>query len=461
MRPSVLRCLSIAALAVLPTACGGGGGGLLGGGGGGCGAVLALGVNAAEPDEVVIQLRPGQSLEPVRMANNLTLIGQFGARPIFRLRVNGADTVDAAVARLRADTARVMFAEPNLQGQSPESRRCSVWSIGEPGEYAAQWAPDALRLDGAQAFSQGANVRVAVLDTGIDLAHPAFTGRLLPGYDFVDDDASPAERGDRNDAGFGHGTHVAGLVLLAAPQARVMPLRVLDETGQGNAWVLAEALTWAVDPDANPATDDGAHVVNFSLGTLRPTKLLEIAVRLATCDIDDDDDEDDFEDTRFDADRTRCAGRRGAAVFAAAGNSGSGVELQYPAAEASLVPILGARSVTASTEARRLADFANFGSWVQLAAPGDDITSTVPGGGYGVWSGTSMASPLAAGVAALVMASGTGPDPQGFTGLRSWAPEDVAKRLSDRTAALCGGTSLRQVDAQAAVTDSSGLDPSC
>lgn len=462
MRPSFRRCLSILALAVLPTACGGGGGGgLFGGGGGGCGAVLALGMNAAEPDEVVLQLRPGQELEPVRVANNLTLIAQFGARPIFRLRVNGADTVDAAVARLQADTTRVMFAEPNLQGQSPESRRCSVWSIGEPSVYTSQWAPDALRLDGAQALSQGTGVRVAVLDTGIDLVHPVFTGRLLPGYDFVDDDATPAESGDRNDAGFGHGTHVAGLVLLAAPQAQIMPLRVLDQMGQGNAWVLAEALAWAVDPDGDPATDDGAHVVNFSLGTLRQTKLLEIAVRIASCDLDDDDGENDLADTRFDDDRGRCAGRRGAVVFAAAGNSGSGSEVLYPAAEASLVPILGARSVTASTEARRLASFANFGSWVQIASPGEGITSTVPGGGYGVWSGTSMASPLAAGVAALVMAGGTGPDPQVYTGLRSWAPEDLALRLGNRTAALCGTTPLRQIDAQAAVTDTPAPDPAC
>jgi hypothetical protein len=71
-----------------------------------------------------------------------------------------------------------------------------------------------------------------------------------------------------------------------------------------------------------------------------------------------------------------------------------------------------------------------------------------------------MASPLAGGIAALVISSGTGPDPQGFSGLRSWAPGDVAKRVEDRTGKLCG-TGLRQVDAYAAVVDTSGLDPDC
>ena len=64
--------------------------------------------------------------------------------------------------------------------------------------------------------------------------------------------------------GFGHGTHVAGLVALTAPDAKIVPYRVLDENGEGNVWVLAEALLRAIDPDGNPAKDDGAHVINIS-----------------------------------------------------------------------------------------------------------------------------------------------------------------------------------------------------
>lgn len=469
--------LTTLALAGLLFACGGGGGSG-GGGGGSCGALLAAapGGGAAVPleavgNEVVLQLQSSAiDIDDLASDFGLTRLSQFGSRPIHRLRIAAGVDVEAVVAQLVADSARVRYAEPNLVGAAPESRRCSVWTIGEASQFAAQWAPQALRLDAAQALSSGVSaggerVRVAVLDTGVDLAHPALSGRLartaggaLLGRDFVDDDASPTEVGGGADVGFGHGTHVAGLVGLVAPQARIMPVRVLDRGGQGNAWVLAEGLLWAIDPDRDPLTDDGAHVVNLSLGTLRPTRLLEDVVRLASCDFDDDDDEG-LADAGFDDDRARCAARHGAVVLAAAGNSGSATEAQYPAAEAQNVP--GALAVTASTEDRRLADFANRGPWVQVAAPGEGLTSAIPGGGYGVWSGTSMAAPLAAGTAALVMATESAPDPAGQAGLRRWTPLDIAKRLSDRSAKLCGDTSLRQIDAYAAVTDGSAPDPDC
>jgi len=466
--PPVRRTALSLALALALAACGGGGGAT---------DIVDVGdppapeaAPPATPDqlaasEVVLQLRPGQDIAALAAEFRLTPLAQFGQRPIHRLRLATGDLVEAVVDALRADP-RVLYAEPNLESETPEGRRSSVWAIGEAAAYTAQWAPQALRLAQAQAVSRGEGVRVAVLDTGADLEHPALrerwarrAGGSLLGRDFVGDDADPAELA--GGAAYGHGTHVAGLVALAAPAARIMPLRVLDEAGRGNIWVLAEALLWAVDPDGDPASDDGAHVVNLSLGGLQPTRLLEVAVRLASCEIEDDDDEDDFADAGFDADRQRCARRHGAAVLAAAGNGGSATEVHYPAAEAARVPVPGALAVTASNARRELWSGANRGDWVQVAAPGEGITSAIPGGGYGVWSGTSMATPLAAGSAALVMAGAAAPDPQGFSGLRRWTPADLAQRLTDRTAKLCGDTPLRQVDAAAAVSDDSAPDPAC
>jgi subtilisin family serine protease len=278
----------------------------------------------------------------------------------------------------------------------------------------------------------------------------------------VDDDADPSEAGryapgDAANAGHGHGTHVAGIVGLAAPGARLMPVRVLDAAGRGNTWVLAEAIAWALDPDGNPATDDGAHVINLSLGTTEPTSLLRTAVAIANCEFDDDDDDDDFADAGFDDDRARCGQNRAAVVLVAAGNGGSDNERLYPGAE----QVLGSLAVTASRPSRTLAPFANSGGWIALAAPGEGITSTVPGGGWGVWSGTSMAAPWSAGVAALVLT--TEPPSGGLAGQsgpRRWTPEETTKRLVDRTANLCN-VSLKQLDAAAAVRDEPAPDPAC
>jgi subtilisin family serine protease len=389
------------------------------------------------PGEVLVKLRNAADLPGVLSKHKLTLLSRFGARPMFRLRLVSGSTIDTTLAALRADS-RVLIAEPNFRAASPEARKAGVWAIGQASQYTAQWAPKALGLPAAHALTRGAGMRVAVLDTGVDVAHPALRSRLLPGRDFVDGDNDPSEVGGVSRAGWGHGTHVAGLVLLAAPSARVMPVRVLDPDGRGNVWAIAEALLYAADPDGVGATNDGAHVINLSLGTTQPTRMLDVVVELVTCsDDDEDEDDDDYSDPGFRQDQERCNQHHGSVVMAAAGNGGSSTERQFPAAEGAE----GALAVAASNSSSRLASFSNKGPWIQIAAPGQGITSTVPGGGYGVWSGTSMATPLASGVAALVKARN--PD---------WKPVDVTKRLTDRSAMLCG-TTLRRVDAAGAVQD--------
>lgn len=412
--------------------------------------------------DVIVQLRPGTSVSTLAQAYNLSVVDQFGKRPIWQLRVTPGTDPDTVVARLLQEPG-VRFAERNEQTDTPEGRKGnSPWAVGgDAGVWASQWAPQAINLPAAHAITTGQGVRIAVLDTGIDLVHPVLAPRLarsaggaLLGRDFVDDDSDPSERGSTADAGFGHGTHVAGLVALAAPAAALMPVRVLDPQGRGNAWVLAEALGWAVDPDGDPATDDGAHVVNLSLSTSRPTQLIKTISELADCSFDDDDD--DFADPGFDDDKARCALRFAAVVTTAAGNGGSETEVQYPAAEV----VKGLLSVGASAPGNVVADLSNRGSWIKLMAPGETVVSTVPGGGWGVWSGTSMASPLAAGVAALVLSTVPSGGDATLPPMRQWTTEIAAKRLSDRSSALCG-SSLRQLDAHAALMDLSAVDPPC
>lgn len=416
---------------------------------------FAEGVLAPRPDktvplELILQVEDGHTAQELALAYDLTLIDQFGLRPIWRAGVAPGDTVEAVVDAMNGD-ARVVYAEAHVEHQTPESRHNVVWAIGgNADQWAAQWAPKAMRLPLAHAHATGQGVRVAFLDSGADLNHEALSARwardpqgALLGRDFVDGDADPSEQGSVADPGFGHGTHVAGLLALAAPDAKLMPVRVLEPSGQGNVWVLGEALMWAIDPDGNPQTADGAHVVNLSLGTTRRTRFLNQVIELATCS--DDDVDDDYDGPGFEDDEARCDAQGGTVVLASAGNDGSKKPMVYPAAEQAE----GELSVTASNRKRRLASFGNRGAWVQVAAPGDRIISTVPGNQWAVWSGTSMSAPLAAGVAALVRQAN--PD---------WKAVDITKRILDRSAAMCG-TAMRHVDAAGSVRDEEPPPPTC
>ncbi len=345
------------------------------------------------PGEVVVKLTSSSDLAGVasQHALNPTPLDQFGSRPIYRLRITDGARVEDRVNQLLLDT-RVIFAEPNFIEKPPEGGGKS-WSVGTPSAYLAQWAPSMIRLPEAQAVNRGIGaggqpVRIAVLDTGVDVTHPALAGHLLPGFDFVDMDANPSEVGTPNIGPYGHGTHVAGLIALVAPEAKIIPVRVLDQNGLGNTWVLAEALAYAVDPDGDPATNDGADVINLSLSTLRRTRLLR-SVLARICDDDPAPGEEDIPATA----------NSNLVVVAAAGNGGDFTE-QYPAAE----NIGGLIGVSASTSQDQLATFSTRGSWIRVAAPGQGITSTIPGAQYGAWSGTSMAAPFVAAEAALIHA---------------------------------------------------------
>ena len=238
------------------------------------------------------------------------------------------------------------------------------------------WGIHRIGADMSWSQSTGQGIRVAVVDTGIDNAHPDFknaagVSRVVLGKTFVSGTKSAKDDND-------HGTHVTGTigasnnaigVVGVAPACTPVAVKVLDRNGSGYySWIIS-GIDWAV---AN-----NCQVISMSLGGTSDVPALKDA-----CDN---------------------AVAAGVVVVAAAGDSGDSVP-SYPGAYPSVI------CVSAVDSLDQLASFSTFGSQVDLAAPGVGVLSTVRGGGYATWAGTSMATPHVSGAAVLCLASGRYPD---------------------------------------------------
>lgn len=290
-------------------------------------------------------------------------------------------------------------------GTGLDSTRFHSWPQGAPdadgsaAAYANQ--PAAANLTRAHALSRGRGVRVAVLDTGVAAAHPALAGSVGPGYDYIGDDTDAGEEADgldtsrdgRLDGSYGHGTFVSGLVRLIAPDAQILPMRVLDSDGVGNEVVIAQAIRDAVAA--------GADVINLSFGSRTGA------------------DSDAIDSALYHAENSDVL------VVVSAGN-GASTEPLYPATSGDAVSVTSVDPTTG-----RVADYASRGFWVELAVPASKVVGPVPGCGYARWSGTSMAAPLVSGQAALVQARAP------------MLPVDGRVKALTGTARYLGGTSAR------------------
>ena len=234
----------------------------------------------------------------------------------------------------------------------------------------------------------GSKVKVAVIDTGIDDLHNELS--IEDYYDFITD------RHTNPEDVYGHGTHVAGIIAAkknvegavgVAPDVLLYDLKALGDDGSGWVSDIIEAIQWASDPNGNGKAEDRLDIINMSFGAEIGNIFLKWACNLAY--------------------------RDGLLLVAAAGNKYGG-SVGYPAAYDRVV------AVSATDINNQLADFSSTGSEVELAAPGEGIYSTVPGGGYDSWSGTSMACPHVVGAAALVWAENLG-----------WSNKDVRSHLQE------------------------------
>lgn len=331
-------------------------------------APATMSANTAEPknhvaDEIIVKFKKGVSQNAINAVHKnegteVKETSRYGGYQVVKVKKG---SLEKTLEKLN-NNAYVEYAEPNYVYHA-------TWTPNDPYSTASyQWGNHKIQLPQAWDYARGDNVTIAVIDTGVHANHPDLAGKVINGYDFVDRDWVSQD-------GNGHGTHVAGIAAAvtnngrgiagAAPNAKILAVRVLNNSGSGTLNNIADGIRYAADY--------GAKVINLSLGGPSGSTTLKQAVDYAWS--------------------------KGAVVVAAAGNENTSAP-SYPAYYSNAI------AVAATTSSDTRSSFSNYGSWVDVAAPGSSILSTYPTSSYVYLNGTSMASPYVAGVAALLASQG-------------------------------------------------------
>ncbi|MEK3935727.1 S8 family serine peptidase [Sporosarcina sp. FSL W7-1349] len=261
----------------------------------------------------------------------------------------GNQAVDSVLIEEVGELERVKILQPDyirfisLQESGAETKSWGMIRIGAP------------RMKTMTSSIEG-SVVVAIIDTGVDYTHPFLKDRIVDGYDFLDNDTNPMDK-------HFHGTHLAGIIADTTPaNVKIMPIRAMDAEGRGYDSDIATGIRFAVD--------NGADVINMSfLG-------------------------EDY--SPFLAEAIDYALSNNVPVIVAAGNESADTDNFYPASEEKVIV------VSATDKMDHIADFSNTGNSIDVSAPGIDIYSSVPGGRFASYSGTSMAAPFVSGLAAML-----------------------------------------------------------
>jgi thermitase len=307
--------------------------------------------------EITVRFRKlptAQELQRIERAIDGKLINQFDHFFIFR---SNSKTYHELRYYFQS-IPTVAYSEPNyiyLQNEIPNDLFYSRY----------QWNLPAIDTEAGWRLSRGKkSVTIAIIDSGVDLDHPDLVHRLQKGYNVLTDNNAPE---DDN----GHGTHVAGIIASQPNNGEgvagmtwfnsIMPIKALNSEGYGTAFDVAKGIRWAVD--------HGAKVINLSLGNYQPSTVLEEAIRYA-----------------YDRD---------VVLVAASGNDNT-AQPSFPAAYPEVI------SVGAVNPDLSFAHYSNYGTYLDVVAPGTNIASTFSQHRYAALSGTSMAAPHVTALAGLI-----------------------------------------------------------
>lgn len=361
------------------------------------------------PGHVLVKFAPGTTASgraQLERSNHARLVGSIGRLDVDVLGVP-AGTEGNVVAALQR-SGKVIYAERDGVVQASDV-------VPNDPYWSKQWGESLIHATTAWGTTTGSSsVVIAVLDTGVNTSLGEFAGRTLPGYNFVANSTNVTDDNSHGTAAAGvalaqgnNGTGVAGICWACD----LLPVKVLDSTGAGTDSLTASGITWAVD--------HGAKVVSLSLGGTATSTTLANAVSYAQS--------------------------RGALVVAAAGNNSSSAAF-YPAAYP------GVLSVAATDQYDALYSYSDFGSWVDVAAPGSNY-STWPSGSIYLFGGTSSATPVVAGLAGLL-----------FSANSTATAADVSNAIMTTTDPLSTGSIARgrvnAANAMAALTGGAQAPPS-
>ncbi len=324
------------------------------------------------PGEILVKFKPG-----LRTADNMQRLAEVGVEAIETISGIGTMRVQVPIGQ-EAAYSEQLNSRSDVEYAELNQLVYALYSPNDPS-FNSQWGLTKINMSSAWDVTQGiADVVVAVVDTGIDLDHEDFSctlaggvNKLTDGYDFAYGDADPDDDNS-------HGSHVAGIIGACtnnsvgiagvAPNVRLMPVKVLDSGGSGSYAGVASGIMYAAD--------NGAKIINLSLGGTGSSSTMSNAIDYAV--------------------------GKGALVVAAAGNCAQGYPCStvnpiiYPAAYDNTF------AVGATTSSDSWASYSEYHDYVDVTAPGSSIYSTWSAGGYGYKSGTSMATPHVAGLAALI-----------------------------------------------------------
>jgi subtilisin family serine protease len=358
------------------------------------------------PGTVLFKFKDDATPEQINSASALLM--QFNARLDRQMRDGGSLRIKSPVAQVVSEETLAMklmlsgaveYAEPDYVVEA-------LLTPNDPS-FTSQWWLNTVRAPAAWDLTTGtSSVIVAVCDTGVQSSHPDLAANLLPGYNTYLNVANAEDT-------HGHGTMVAGCIgaignngLGVAGMAwkiKILPIRITYADGVGSAYVsdMAEGLTYAAD--------NGAKVINCSFSGFN-SSTIETAAQY-------------------------CRGK-GALVCFAAGNSAVDMTVGYP--DTANIVVIGA-----TTSSDTLASFSNYGKPIDVVAPGASILTTAMGGGYATVSGTSFASPITAGLAALLYSVKPTATPAEIEGYITKTCKDLGAVGEDNTF----GAGLIQADA--------------